>query len=381
MPELLEQAAVQMYAVFEAGEPAVLRGLGPLFEVEEVFAWIKRVHPQAKASSARDKIDAVKRSWGLDIEPPLASADPDPGRPAEIYRAGAMILEPAPFLPRPEHDSFEAWVRETHEALGGSFGMQAPGLECASLDALGRLQALLGPVLAETGPRSYRYNAFVGDYARTPFGYHVDPHQEGVFQYVLSGSRRAHFWQGLILQDADAEWVEDANGLAEPRIPPEHSFSLEPGDLVFWPGTHVHGFEPDGPSMALSMVIDRASPLSRAEVVRALEVATMGGTAALPAVDEFAAPVDPGARLVRRAGIRLAHARWEDALIIGVCGRSFEWPERSSAAAAAALIDDLEQTRGVIEVDAILGRHAHPPLAAVDILEVLTVLVSLGAYA
>lgn len=374
---LLDEAAAQMHSVFEVGEPAVLRGLGPLFEVDEVFAWIKRAHPQAKASTARDKIDAVKRSWGLDVERP-PSEGPDPGRPAEIYRDGAMILEPAPYLPRPEHDDFSAWVRETHTALGGPFGMQAPGLECASHDALGRLQTLLAPILAETGPRSYRFNAFVGDYSRTPFGFHVDPHQEAVFQYVLAGTRRGHFWQGLTIQDHHAAWIEDANGLVEPTIPPDHSFALEPGDIVFWPGTHVHGFEPDGPSMALSIVIDRAAPQPRAEVVRALEIATMGGTAALPAVEEFVAPVEPGMTLVRRAGIRLAHARWEDALIIGVCGRTFDWPERSSAAAACVLVDDLNAHRGPIEVDALIERHAGGPLAAIDILEVLTVLVSLG---
>jgi len=368
-----------MREVFELGDPAVLRGLGPLFEVAEVFAWIKRAHPQAKADSARDKIIAVKRAWGLDVDDPLPDEGPDPGRPAEIYRAGAMILEPAPFLPGPAHDEFETWIRETHAALGGPFGMQAPGIECASLDALARLQALLGPILAETGPRSYRYNAFVGDYARTPFGYHVDPHQEAVFQYLVTGRRVAHFWQGLTLQtERDAAWVEDANGLVEPAIPPDHSFELEPGDLVFWPGTHVHGFESSGPSMGLSMVIDRAAPQPRTEVVRALEIATMGGTAALPPVEALDRPVEPGMTLVRRAGLRLAHARWEDALIIAVCGRSFDWPERSSAAAASALIDALDQLDGAVEVDAIVERHAHGPLAAVDVLEVLTVLVTLG---
>ncbi len=363
-----------MYEVFEIGEPAVLRGLGPLFELDEVFAWIKRAHPPIGSAGA--KVAALKRSWGLDVETPEAEG-PDPGRPAEIYRDGAMILEPAPFLPGPEDHNFEAWVAKTHAALGGPFGMQAPGIECADFEALDRLQVLLGPTLAETGPRSYRYNAFVGDYPRTPFGFHVDPHQEAVFQYVIAGSRRAHFWQGLTLQRRDEAWVEDANGLVKPRTAPEHSFELEPGDLVFWPGTHVHGFEPNGPSMALSMVIDLGAPRERAEVVRALVVETVRGATALPAADD-AGPVEMGMTLVRRPGARLAHARWEDSLIIAVRGRTFDWPDRSSMEAARKLLDDLAAIEGSVKVDAVVERHARGPLMAPEILEFLTALVSLG---
>lgn len=365
-----------MREVFEIGEPAVLRGLGPLFDVDEVFAWIKLAHPPVGTAGA--KITALKRSWGLDADPAVPEGTPDPGRPAEIYRAGSMLLEPAPYLPGPADQDFHAWMAKTHEALGGPFGMQAPGLECADFEALDRLQVLLGPTLALTGPRSYRYNAFVGDNPRTAFGYHVDPHQEAVFQYVVSGKRRGHFWEGLTLQERDAAWVEDANGLAEPRIPPEHSFDLEPGDVVFWPGTHVHGFEYEGPSMGLSMVIDRTAPQSRAEVVRALEIETLAGTAALPPVDAYVRPVEPGMRLGRRMGARIAHALWEDALIIGVRGRTFDWPDRSSTAAAAVLIDELATSEQPVEVDAILDRHGGGSLEVVDILELLTVLASLG---
>lgn len=374
---LLTRVADQLRALYEDGSPAVLRGVGPLFETAEVFEWIKLVHPAERASTSRQKIHALKRGWGLDVEDLPSFGAPDPGRPAELYKAGAMLLEPAPFLPSAEHHNFTDWVHATHEALGGEFGMQAPGLECASFDALERLQTLLGPVLALTGPRSYRYNAFVGDYPMTPFGFHIDPHQEAVFQYVIHGHRSAMFWEGLTLQDADASWVEDANGLTTPRREPELRLELEPGDIVFWPGTHVHGFAPVGPSMALSMVIDRASPRSRAEVVAALEVQSMAGKAALPLPNEHHAFVSRDATLHRRVGAGIVYERWEDQLIIGVCGRSFEWPDRSSIPAAVALLDRLN-THSQVSVAEVLATCTDQTLVEPDVLEVLTMLVSLG---
>ncbi|PRQ03099.1 hypothetical protein [Enhygromyxa salina] len=371
----LARVADQLRALYEDGSPAVLRGAGPLFETEEVFEWIKRVHPRERATSSQQKIHALKRSWGLDIEELPSCGAPDPGRPAEMYRSGAMLLEPAPFLPTTEH-SFTQWVEDAHAALGGEFGMQAPGLESASFDALERLQTLLGPVLELTGPRSYRYNAFVGDYSLTPFGFHIDPHQEAVFQYVVQGQRTAMFWEGLTLTDADSRWVEDANGLATPRKPPDVQVDVGPGDIVFWPGTHVHGFTQVGPSMSLSMVIDRASPRGHAEVVNALEVLSLAGKAALPLPDEHAF-VGRDASLQRRVGARIVYERWEDQLIIGVCGRTFQWPDRASIPAAVGLFELLNQSARV-SVTEVVDRCADQSLHESDVLEVLTMLVSLG---
>ena len=210
----------------------------------------------------------------------------------------------------------------------------------------------------------------------TPFGFHVDPHQEAVFQYVVHGQRSAMFWEGLTLTNSDARWVEDANGLATPRKQAELQFELEPGDIVFWPGTHVHGFAPKGPSMALSMVIDRACPRSRGEVVAALEVQSMTGKAALPLPDEHAF-VARDATLQRRGGAKIACERWEDQLIIGVCGRTFEWPDRASIPAAIRLFELLD-TRERVTVTEVTETCTDPTLIEVDVLEVLTMLVSLG---
>ncbi|EDM73993.1 cupin family protein [Plesiocystis pacifica SIR-1] len=380
----LTHAAARLEALFIDGSPAVLRAaeIGELFSVEEVFAWIQAVHPRERASTAAAKIRAVKRSWGLDVEEPVELPAPDPGRPAEIYKDGAMILEPAPFLPGPEHGSYAEWARSTHAALGGAFGMQAPGLEGASFEALARLQALFAPILGHTGPRTYRYNAFVGDYPRTPFGFHVDPHQELVFQVALTGRRRGLFWEGLVLNEDDAAWVEDANGRVAPQREPDWVVELEPGDVVFWPGTHVHGFESldaGEPIMGLSLVIDRASPRSRAEVVRALEVETLGGAATLPVPDERAY-VAPGMTLRRLGAFPIAHALWEDALIVGVCGRTLDWPDRESREPVLGLFAALNQLAlgASVEVDALCSAHAHEALGPGEIVEVLTVLGNLG---
>ncbi len=369
-----------MLPVFDEGIPAVLRGVGSLFETAEVFEWIKQAHPAARANTAHDKIVALKRSWGLspnDFHDPNA---PQPGRAAEIYRDGGMVLDASPFLPTEAHATYADWVADARTRLGGEFCMQAPGLECASWDALGRLQTLLHPVLRQTGPRTYRYNAFVGDYRRTPFGFHLDPHQEGVFQFVLEGHRRGLFWEGLTLSHEDAGWVEDTNGLLTPQREPELVLELEPGDLVFWPGTHLHGFEAEGPSMGLSMVIDRISPRRREDVIAGLVSATMGGTAALP-VAVSREPLTGDDVVQRRGPFSLAYERCDDALIVAVRGRTFDWPEPQSIPAAMRLLDMLEEHGGEsLRVRTLIDRCADSTMSAEDICEIMTMLAELGYW-
>lgn len=360
--------------LFDEGVPDVARVPG-LFEPAEVFEWIKRAHPSARANTAADKLVAIKRSWGLAPDVPDTQNLNDPGRSAEIYRNGGLVLDPTPFLPSPD-DTFESWVTRARDELGGEFGMQAPGLECASWDALDRLQDLLAPILAQTGPRTYRFNAFLGDYRRTPFGFHLDPHQEAVFQVVLVGERRGSFWEGLTLSDEDAEWIEDSNGRVPPAREPEAVLELQPGDVVFWPGTHVHGFETDGPSLALSIVVDRASPRRREEVVAQLVHATMGGRTALPPVLEPTAPTDD-AVVQRRSAFPLLYERFDDELIVGVCGRTVDWPDRNSIPTAIRLFDQL-RTHEALSVRALVEAHAGDQLEPEEIREVLATLEAFG---
>jgi len=374
--ELLDRTASRMRELFDDGSPGVIRAVGPVFTPEQVFEWIKQAHPRANANTSRDKIIALKQSWGLSPPTPPDRAQADPGRSAEIFRSGALILDPTPFLPNPA-DTFNAWIERARALLGGEFGMQAPGIECASWDAFERLQALLAPVLALTGPRSHRFNAFLGDYRVTPFRFHVDPHHECVFQYVLTGRRRGLFWDGLTLsEDRDAAWVEDTNALHTPRREPDTIIDLEPGDLVFWPGTHVHGFEVDGPSLALSIVVDRASPRQKQDVVAGLEIATIAGRAALPAIDEDAA-VNPDHELIRRSPFGLAYERFDDTLIVGVCGRTIEWPDPGSVAVAMGLFDQLRSSERAVARD-LIHAHACARLPADDVIGVLSMLVGLG---
>jgi len=381
-PDRVTALLEEIRAVDAAGVPAVLRDVGPLFEVAEVFAWIKAVHPAERPRDAAKKLRALKADWGVcaDLEDP--SEDLGAGRPAELYRDGALILDPSPYLPSGDHPNFETWVADTRAALGGHFGMQAPGLESASFDALARLQTLVAPVLSRTGPRTYRFNAFLGDYPQTPFGFHVDPHQEGVFQYQLVGRRRGSFWDALGLSERDTAWLEDSNGLTPPPREPDVCLDLEPGDLVFWPGTHVHGFEAESPSMALSIVVERASPMTRAEVVKALEVRSMGGYASRPPVDENAY-LEPGAALRRRGVFPLAFGRHDDTLVIAVCGRSFEWPEKHSIGAAIRLLEALDElplgTEGP-SAEAWIERFADPTLPDGDISELLALLLAWGFF-
>ena len=368
-----------MRAVFDAGDPDVIRQAGPVFGAAEVFDWIKRVHSPAGADMARQKLIALKKSWGLAPPEDAEPSAPQPTRPAEVYRTGGTLLDPGPFLPASD-DTFESWIARTREALGGEFGIQAPCIECASWDAMERLRSLLAPILSVTGPRSYRYNAFAGDYRLTPFGYHVDPHQEAVFQVVLSGRRRGLFWEGLALSEVDdAAWVDNSNRLPATERPPDVTFDLEPGDIVFWPGTQVHGFQADGPSLALSIVVDRASVRHRHEVVSGLQVASMQGAAALPPIAN-AAPVKPGDKLRRRTAMRLAYERFDDTLILGICGRTLDWPDRNSIPAAIATLDHIA-SKQELEAGEVARTCATEDLDEAQILDTLTTLVSFGYLA
>jgi len=378
MTPQLDSLAQKLGELFDDGVPAVVRGAQTPFSTEEVFEWVRRVHPPEACRHGAAKIDAVKRSWGLSPSP-RADDRPSPGRPLEMYRGGANLLDPSPFVPTAEHASFEDWVRSTRHALEGPFGVMAPGLECASWAALERLQALLAPTLRRTGPRSYRLNAFLGDYRRTPFGYHLDPHQECVFQFQLHGTRRGRFWEGLILGDDDAGWIDDPNHRMEPGRRPDLEVDLDPGDIVFWPSTHVHGFDVEGPSMGLSLVIDRTSPRARADVIAALEVATLTGRAALPMVDE-GIDLDPDAPLHRRPQARLRFECHDDDLIVAVCGRHFVWPDRTSLVAAIDILDSL-QSMEPTSPDDLSKRFGGSGLDRDDIHGLLATLAELGFFA
>lgn len=364
--------------LFDDGVPAVLRSAQMPFSTQEVFEWVRTVHPPSSCSPAASKIDAVKRSWGLSPGPAAEATSAAPERPIELYRGGGVLLDPSPFVPTDAHPSFEAWVEAMRPELGDDFGVMAPHLECASWGALDRLQALLAPTLSRTGPRSYRYNAFFGDYRRTPFGFHLDPHQECVFQFVLEGKRRGSFWEGLTLNAEDAAWIEDPNGRVSPARRAELTVDVEPGDIVFWPGTHVHGFEADAPSMGLSLVIDRTAPRLRPDVVAGLEVATLGGRTGLPMVDD-SLEVSPTETLTRRPHARLAFECHDDDLIVGVCGRTFDWPDRGSQPAAARLLAAL-QSCDTASADALSREFGDKHLAREDIAGVLSMLAGLGFF-
>ncbi len=369
-----------MAGLFENGIPAVIRGGRRLFELQEVFDWIRIVHTREREKMSRRKIRALKTVWGAAPPEPSDHAAADPGRPAELYRGGAVLLDAAPYLPTPAHRDFDHWIEETSAELGDGFGMQAPGIECASWAALQRLQVLLGPTLRGTGPRSYRYNAFLGSYRKTPFGYHLDPHHEAVFQYVVHGSRRVRFWDGLSLTDDDADWVEDSNDRVAPPLEAKAAFDLEPGDLVFWPGTYVHGFEMDGRSLALSMVIDRTSPRNRADIVAGLEILTSGGRAALPPIDG-SAQVARADTLTFPAFHRIGYERYDDELIVGVCGRTFEWPDRVSIGSAIRLIEVLNckhEMRERISAARIVEQCADEHLPAEEVWGTLGMLKAFG---
>lgn len=108
--------------------------------------------------------------------------------------------------------------------------------------------AALAPVLEEES-RAIRTTAFVGDYAYTPFGVHIDPYPQ--IQCAISGGRTAYFWD-------DAYWVgrTEADRMAPwKHLEAAHRLAVPTGDAVYWAGDYEHAFSSlaDEPSIALTV--------------------------------------------------------------------------------------------------------------------------------
>lgn len=122
--------------------------------------------------------------------------------------------------------------------------------------------AVLSPAL-ERESRAIRTTAFVGDYAYTPFGVHVDPYPQ--IQCAVSGARTAFFWD-------DAYWVgrTEADRMAPwKHLQAAHEVAIPAGNAIYWAGDYEHAFSSggegdaatrEGPSIALTVSFPEIPP-------------------------------------------------------------------------------------------------------------------------
>src|SRR5262249_1476144 len=154
-----------------------------------------------------------------------------------------------------------------------------------------KLRGYLAPLIAHLRdapvPRLARPILFIGNYAYTPFGSHMDPDPQ--FQYVVHGRRAAHVWTPACWKREPRDSLQAWRYFEEAE-----TFELDTGDAIYWPAGHYHVFESRGLSMAVTFAFPQvAAPAGGAG--REGPAAEQGFYNCPPPIDP--PPLGPGDRL------------------------------------------------------------------------------------
>ena len=253
--------AERLLSLLAGGRPAFQPLDQPAVAEAELLSWIVQATEMARASSRRQLRNQFRRVLG-DGEEELGGASKR--APTLLgYVGSRQVLEPHALCPTAEDSGFSAFAeRVSRTCLGEGFAVTIPWLNGASWPAQRQLMRLAAPVLQEAGMRSARFNAFFGDYRMTPFGPHLDAHHAHVFQFVIAGERRLLVWHlGELVEALGAQRLSEIleNQVdAQRHLPPPTVLEGTPGGVFYWPGETVHAVQADGPSLALSLVFERA---------------------------------------------------------------------------------------------------------------------------
>jgi hypothetical protein len=250
----------QMLRLIEGRKPAVERAAVEVVSESELLGWVADAHriQSAKVATAFD------RTWVAFNHRPRLPDDTATSPDVSTYLRDNTPVYPRRFFVTQSDATFEGYFRRMKTVVGDDFGFQVPGLEGANWTAFGRYQRIISPLLAQLGLHTARFNSFFGDYRRTPFGVHFDPHHLHTFQYVALGSKVLRAWLGTDLirtlgEDATVDILRDPM-TAHDRLPTGLTLTGEPGFLLYWPGGYVHCLEANGPSAGLGIVIDENVP-------------------------------------------------------------------------------------------------------------------------
>lgn len=375
----------QLVRIARAGAPVSQKACARLAEPDEAFAWLveaARIHlDSAWAVLARDlaKIPELR-----DLPAP---APRGPTARFQVYVGDAIPIYEAPFLPREEDHDLHGYLARVSRASGGrEVGCQVPYLQAAGWDAFRRFLEVIGPSLDVLGPRRTRFTCFFGNYARTPFGPHLDAHHRHVFQYVVSGRRTLRVWDTReVLRSRGVELLRDldldALGHAH-RLPRTRKITAGPGDLLYWPGDRLHCIESDGPSIGISIVFERdpwtatSATSPPHEHLAALSGKIFDAVPARTAPPPLSATTVLASRLTRHFPI--LHAKAGAALHVAVHGYTATWTDARSRDRVVRLLADLNRKGRVRVGDALapFGRGSGRELVR----ELLEFLVSAGAF-
>jgi ribosomal protein L16 Arg81 hydroxylase len=254
------QLGEQMMEVALAGNPCVFRACVAMVSETEAFAWLKDA--SARYDSARDgrtlrTIDTVLGRTAT----PARDTEPWVRRPQFVSYVGQHLSMSATLFPKRGDENLSGYFERIRQVVGGEeFGFQLPNLEGANEDAFLRFREMAQVFTERIGSRVMRFNSFYGDYRRTPFGIHADPHHSYAFQYIVHGTKTLRVWDTAALRDAlgELELVKlfgDPNNY-EGDLPDGQTFVAEPGDVLFWPGKYAHCLESTGPNLGLGFIVE-----------------------------------------------------------------------------------------------------------------------------
>lgn len=278
----------------------------------------------------------------------------EPGGVGAIYfnhEVGENVFTRQGNVPTPpEHmparaDATFAGHRDRIKALfgGARYCLRVTEPQAYSATIFARLVARfasLAPVL-EQESRCIRTTAFVGDYAYTPFGVHVDPYPQ--VQCAVDGARTAYFWD-------DAYWVgRTETDRMQPwrHLEAAHAVALPSGDAIYWAGDYEHAFSsrdeggaPDQLAIALTVSFPPVPP-AETEVERMRRRSAhhfLNAPLARPARAFDADQAFSGSALFP---LTMAPASETEAIIVGA-GRTFTMP---SIPALAPFVDRVNERR------------------------------------
>jgi hypothetical protein len=149
-------------------------------------------------------------------------------------------------LPRESDETLDGYGARVREAFGGRFCLRLPLAERHDFVFAGLTDALFAELERALGRAARRESViFVGDYDFTPVGVHTDP--VPIIQAVVSGQKRAHFWN-------PGTWNREPRDPGEPRrfLSDATTIELSGGDMVYWPAGEYHVFECDRLSVGVS---------------------------------------------------------------------------------------------------------------------------------
>ena len=275
-----------------------------------------------------------------------------------VFHRQGNVPTPVAHMPARADATFAGHRERIKALLGGArYCLRVTEPQAYSATIFERLVARFAPLapVLEKESRAIRTTAFVGDYAYTPFGVHVDPYPQ--VQCAISGARTAFFWE-------DAYWVgkSEADRMAPwKHLEAAHEVAVPAHHAIYWAGDYEHAFSSraeggEQPSIALTVSFPEI-PQADSEIERMRRRSShhfLNAPLARPARSFTDADADADQTFVGSALFPLALRMGEtEAVVIGA-GRTFTMPSTPAVATFIARVNERRpfRLRDCTELDA-----------------------------